>query len=126
MIIPQQSTKKVACMRTGKHTQARTKKLVKRSTGAVALKSIRQKTRETAFMIPRTRFANLAKEVLQNIHGGLILSTEAAEHLQQAAEEYLGKIFKRATEISCHDGRSTLLPRDFQLSLKLQEEEEAK
>lgn len=93
--------------------------------GTVALREIRRYQRSSKLLIPRLPFSklvrNIANEVNQakSLPGKLQFQSSALMGLQEAAENYLVKVFEDANLASLHTKRVTVMPEDLQLALRL-------
>jgi histone H3 len=83
----------------------------------------------TALSIKRAPFLRIVHDIFEDIskeNNGvkLKIEKEALLALQEASEDYVVKLFTRATYCTIHGGRVTLLPRDFELVKKIRDDED--
>jgi len=84
--------------------------------GTVALREIRRYQKSTHMLIPRLPFQRLAREVGQDLMGGLRFQLGALVALQEAAEMYLVHRFEDANLAAIHARRVTVQKRDMELA----------
>ena len=101
------------------------------------LREVRKYQKSVDFLIPRLPFQRLVREISQDYKKEcmcsfsfeLVLSnivgrwqSLALEALRTAAEEYIVKLFEDANMCAIHARRVTVMPKDFQLVLRLRGE----
>eukprot|EP00455_Lapot_gusevi_P000495 TRINITY_DN10225_c0_g3_i3.p1 TRINITY_DN10225_c0_g3~~TRINITY_DN10225_c0_g3_i3.p1 ORF type:complete len:144 (+),score=1.41 TRINITY_DN10225_c0_g3_i3:105-536(+) len=90
--------------------------------GMAALREIRKYQKSTDLLIRRLPFARLVREESARLSGdGPLLRWQASalEALQEAAEDYLVKLFEDAYLCTLHGKRVTLMPKDLQLARRI-------
>jgi histone H3 len=80
--------------------------------GRVAVREIRRYQRGTEFLIPKTRFRNVVREVLDEC-GEFKLQAEALAVLRQAGEMEIVKTFEAGQCEACHAHRQTIRVEDL-------------
>ena len=83
--------------------------------GTVALREIRRYQKSTQLLIRKLPFQRLVREVAQNISSDLRFQSTAILALQEAAEDYLVRMFENVNLCAIHGGRVTIQPRDILL-----------
>jgi histone H3 len=96
----------------------------RRRPGAVALREIRQYQSATAAsgwrrLVPRGPFVRLVKEVLHGVRDGFRLQESAATALQDAAKDFLVRLFEDALACALHAKRISIMPRDMRLARRI-------
>jgi histone H3/H4 len=62
----------------------------------------------------------VAREIMDNLKFGLRLQRKAVEALQVASEDHLHGLFKQASLLAAHAGRTTVMKIDMELIRKLE------
>ena len=83
--------------------------------GTVALRQIRRYQKSTELLIRKLPFQRLVREVCQGIHKDLRFQSTALLALQEAAEDYLVKMFDQVNICAIHAGRVTIQVKDIVL-----------
>ena len=83
--------------------------------GTVALREIRKYQKSTELLIRKLPFQRLLREIAQNIKHDLRFQSTAILALQEAAEDYLVKMFQQVNVCAIHGGRVTIQPKDVTL-----------
>ena len=83
--------------------------------GTVTLKQIRKYQKSTEFLIRKIPFQRLLREIAQNFKPGLRFQSTAILALQEAAEDYLVKMFEQVNICAIHAGRTTIQVKDIDL-----------
>eukprot|EP00978_Attheya_sp_CCMP212_P041033 scaffold230413_cov59-Attheya_sp.AAC.2 len=83
----------------------------------------------TALSIKRAPFLRIVSDIFEDMKKDtdgvkLKIEKEALLALQEAAEDYVVKLFTRATYCTIHGGRVTLLPKDIELVKKIRDDED--
>jgi len=91
--------------------------------GTVALREIRKYQASTNLLLRKLPFARLVKQLCQDHFvppgGSLKWRASAIEALQEAAEDYLVRLFEDANLCVLHARRVTLMVRDIQLARRI-------
>ena len=86
--------------------------------GTVALREIRRYQRSTELLIKKLPFSRLVREILQDSNKAAIRATKGAiEALQQAAEDFIVRMFEDINLLALHAKRVTIQPRVILLFL---------
>ena len=86
--------------------------------GTVALREIRRYQRSTELLIKKLPFSRFVREILQDSDKAAIRVTKGAiEALQQAAEDFIVKMFEDINLLALHAKRVTIQPRVILLFL---------
>ena len=83
--------------------------------GTVALREIRKYQKSTELLIRKLPFLRLVKEIAQRHKPDLRFQSTAVLALQEAAEDYLVKMFQQVNVCAIHGGRVTIKPKDILL-----------
>ena len=83
--------------------------------GTVALREIRKYQKSTELLIKKLPFQRLLREIAQKIKHDLRFQSTAILALQEAAEDYLVKMFQQVNVCAIHGGRVTIQPKDVTL-----------
>ena len=83
--------------------------------GTVALREIRKYQKSTELLIRKLPFQRLLREIAQQIKHDLRFQSTAILALQEAAEDYLVKMFQQVNVCAIHGGRVTIQPKDVTL-----------
>ena len=83
--------------------------------GTVALREIRRYQKSTELLIRKIPFQRLVREVCQGINKELRFQSTALLALQEAAEDYLVKMFEQVNICAIHAGRTTIQVKDIDL-----------
>ena len=81
------------------------------------LAEVKQMQASTAYMIQRSPFRRLVREVAQDFMTDLSFTEESFNAIQTASEEYIAQMFSMANRQAIHRGRITIEPRDIQMVL---------
>lgn len=87
--------------------------------GYLALREIRKYQKSTEFLIRKLPFARLVREIAQDYKSELRFQQTCMEALQEAAEAYLVHLFEDANLCALHAHRTTVMPKDIQLSRRI-------
>ena len=90
--------------------------------GTVALREIRRYQKSTELLIRKLPFLRLVREISQKIKSDLRFQSTAVLALQEAAEDYLVKMFQQVNVCAIHGGRVTIKPKDILLWKRIQGE----
>ena len=88
--------------------------------GTVALREIRRYQKSTDLLIRKLPFLRLLREIAQKIKFDLRFQSTAVLALQEAAEDYLVKMFQQVNVCAIHGGRGTIKPKDIELLKRVQ------
>ena len=88
--------------------------------GTVALREIRRYQKSTELLIRKLPFLRLVREIAQQIKSDLRFQSTAVLALQEAAEDYLVKMFQQVNVCAIHGGRVTIKPKDILLWKRIQ------
>ena len=94
----------------------------KKKPGTKALQEIRKYQKSTKNLIPLRPFAELVREMIQNIQFDLRVQRIAIDALHEAAESYLVGLFEDTQLCAIHAKRVTITPQDMQLVRRLRGE----
>ena len=83
--------------------------------GTVALREIRRYQKSYDLLIRKLPFQRLVKEVAQSIKHDLRFQSVAILALQEAAEDYLVRMFEQVNHCAIHGGRVTIQVKDILL-----------
>jgi len=83
--------------------------------GTVALRQIRKYQKSTELLIRKIPFQRLVREVCQKMDRELRFQSTALLALQEAAEDYLVRMFEQVNLCAIHGGRVTIQEKDIQL-----------
>ena len=83
--------------------------------GTVALRQIRRYQKSTDLLIRKIPFQRLVKEISQELKPGLRFQSTTLLALQEAAEDYLVKMFDQVNLCAIHGGRVTIQVKDIVL-----------
>ena len=73
-------------------------------------------------MIPRFSFARLIREIIGDLNLDYCIQVAALMALQEAAEEYITRLFMDANLCALHAKRVTVQPKDIQLARRIRGE----
>lgn len=90
--------------------------------GALALREVRRYQRSTELLIPRAPFRRLVREITQGFRADFRMQSGAIAALQESGEAYLTRTFEDAQLCAQHARRSTLMPRDLRLTMRIRGE----
>ena len=85
--------------------------------GTVALREIRKEQKSTELLIRKEPFSRLVRELSQDFMTDVSFKPEAVKLLQEAAEEYLKKLFKDTTDSPAE--AVVLVPKDIKLARRM-------
>ena len=94
---------------------ARPQRALRWRPGTVALREIRKYQKSTELLIRKLPFQRLLREIAQQIKHDLRFQSTAILALQEAAEDYLVKMFQQVNVCAIHGGRVTIQPKDVTL-----------
>ena len=83
--------------------------------GTVALREIRKYQKSSELLIQKLPFQRLVKEVCSKIHRDLRFQSTALLALQEAAEDYLVRMFEHVNLYAIHGHRVTIQVKDIVL-----------
>jgi histone H3 len=83
--------------------------------GTVALRQIRKLQASTHTLIPKLAFQRLVREILRNVSKGMRIQSLAILALQEAAEDYLVRLFADTQQCAIHRKQVTIQPKDMAL-----------
>ena len=87
--------------------------------GTVTLREIRRFQQSTELLIRKLPFQRLVKEVSQSYQSDLRFQSTAILALQEAAEDYLVRMFEQVNVCAIHAGRVTIQVKDINLWRRL-------
>ena len=90
--------------------------------GTVALREIRKYQKSTELLIRKLPFQRLVREIAGEIKPDLRFQSTAILALQEAAEAYIISIMEDSNLCAIHAKRVTVMPKDFQLALRIRRE----
>lgn len=90
--------------------------------GTVALREIRKYQRDGSLLIRKLPFQRLVRGIAQEINPDLKWNAVAFFALQEAAEDYLVKLFQDANVSALHAERVTVTRKDMQVAQRLRGE----
>ena len=99
----------------GRHETGGVRKPRRWRPGTVALREIRKCQKSTELLIRKLPFQRLLREIAQKIKFDLRFQSTAILALQEAAEDYLVKMFQQVNVCAIHGGRVTIKPKDVLL-----------
>ena len=102
-------------LRMGRHETGGVRKPRRWRPGTVALREIRKYQKSTELLIRKLPFQRLLREIAQKIKFDLRFQSTAILALQEAAEDYLVKMFQQVNVCAIHGGRVTIKPKDILL-----------
>ena len=91
------------------------KKSMRFRPGTVALRQIRKYQKSTELLIRKIPFQRLLREISQKFKPDLRFQSTAILALQEAAEDYLVKMFEQVNICAIHAGRTTIQVKDIDL-----------
>jgi histone H3 len=102
---------------TKKPPQGRVRRKRHYRPGTVALRQIRQYQKSTELLIRKIPFQRLVREVVCSLRPteSFCFQSTALLALQEAAEDYLVRMFTQVNDIAIHGKRVTVQPRDVHL-----------
>ena len=83
--------------------------------GTVALREIRKYQKSTELLIRKLPFQRLLREIAHEIKSDLRFQSTAILALQEAAEDYLVRMFEQVNLCCIHGGRVTIQIKDIML-----------
>ena len=101
--------------REGRQITGRVRKPRRWRPGTVTLREIRKYQKSTELLIRKLPFLRLLREIAQKIKFDLRFQSTAVLALQEAAEDYLVKMFQQVNVCAIHGGRVTIQPKDITL-----------
>ena len=117
---PRGHYKTVNGLRMGLQEKGRVRKPRRWRSGTVALREIRKYQKSTELLIRKLPFLRLLKEIAQGHKPDLRFQSTAVLALQEAAEDYLVKMFQQVNVCAIHGGRGTIKPKDIELWKRVQ------
>lgn len=96
------------------------KKKRKWKPGTVALREIRRYQRQTEAIVPRAAFGRVVRDIAGEYaaKGAIRFQADSLDALQNAAEDYLVDIYKKAQTFALHSKRVTISKDDFKLAVE--------
>ena len=92
--------------------------------GTVALRKIHKYKKSTEFLLCKLPFQRLVREIMQGHSGDLRFQSSALGASQEASEVYLVGLFEDTNLCAIHARRVTIMPKDIQLTRRIQKERE--
>jgi len=92
--------------------------------GTVALHEIPKYQKSTDLLICKLPFQRFLREVTQDFHGDIRYQATALAASQEASEAYLIGLLEDTNLHAIHARRVTIMPKDMQLSRRIQRENE--
>ena len=89
--------------------------------GTVALREIRRYQKSYDLLIRKVPFQRLVREVAHSIKSDLRFQSLAILALQEAAEDYLVRMFEQVNLCAIHGGRVTIMVKDIRLWRRMKE-----
>lgn len=89
---------------------------------SVALKEIRQYQKSTKLLVPKLPFCRLIKQILSDYNTCLRIEARAVLAIQEAAEDYLVRLFGDVNLFAIHGNRVTISSKDFDLARRIRGE----
>jgi histone H3 len=86
------------------------------------LREIRKYQKSTELLIRKLPFQRLVREIAQDFKSDLRFQSAAINALQEAAESYMVGVFEDTNLATIHTKRTTIMPKDMQLALKIRGE----
>ena len=85
--------------------------------GTVALREIRRYQKSSELLIRKLPFQRLVREVVSNLypHDNLRFQSTAILALQEAAEDFLVRMFTQVNDLAIHGKRVTIKPSDLHI-----------
>ena len=85
--------------------------------GTVALREIRRYQKSSELLIRKLPFQRLVREVVSNLypHDNLRFQSTAILALQEAAEDFLVRMFTQVNDLAIHGKRITIKPSDLHI-----------
>ena len=99
-----------------------TKKPYRYRPGTVALREIRRYQNTTDLLIRKLPFQRLVREIAQDFKTDLRFQSSAVVALQEASEAYLVGLFEDTNLCAIHAKRVTIMPKDIQLARRIRGE----
>ncbi|KAL6565994.1 centromeric histone H3 [Orobanche hederae] len=101
-------------------TADRTRKKRRNKPGTVALREIRKYQKSWALLIPAAPFIRTVKEISFQCSPNVARwQAEALVALQEAAEDFIVRLFEEAMLCAIHAKRVTLMKKDFELARRI-------
>ncbi|KAL6498829.1 centromeric histone H3 [Orobanche gracilis] len=101
-------------------TADRTRKKRRNKPGTVALREIRKYQKSWALLIPAAPFIRTVKEISFQCSPNVSRwQAEALVALQEAAEDFIVRLFEEAMLCAIHAKRVTLMKKDFELARRI-------
>ena len=117
---PRGNYRTVNGLHMGRHETGGVRKPRRWRPGTVALREIRKYQKSTELLIRKLPFQRLLREIAQKIKFDLRFQSTAILALQEAAEDYLVKMFQQVNVCAIHGGRGTIKPKDIELWKRVQ------
>ena len=105
--------------RTRPRKQPNPQRLRRRAAGEAALAEIRELQATTHLLIPRTNFERVVREVASDLNPDLRFQSSAVGALQEATEAMSVSLFQDMNHAASHAGRTTVMPKDLRLAMRL-------
>lgn len=90
--------------------------------GTVALREVRRYQKSTELLLKKLPFQRLVRDIARGQKTDIRLQRSALEALQEAAEAYLVGLFEDTQLCAIHARRTTIMPRDMALALRIRGE----
>jgi histone H3 len=92
--------------------------------GTVALREIRRYQKSTELLVRKLPFSRLVREIAQEVSTtpDIRWQTSAIIALQEAAEDYVVKLFDDTQKCACHAKRVTIVTKDLNLARVIRDE----
>ncbi len=91
----------------------------------MALREIRKYQKSTDLLLRKLPFQRLAREIAQSIRGDLRFQATALAASQEASEAFLVGLMEDTNLCAIHARRVTIMPKDLQLSRRIQREHQS-
>ena len=101
---------------TKKPPQGRVRRKRRFRPGTVALREIRKYQKSTELLIRKVPFQRLVREIVYRMKGmDYRFQSTALLALQEAAEDFLVRMFEQCNDIAIHGNRTTVMVKDIRL-----------
>ena len=114
--------RKMLAKKAARKTAPGLKKPKRYQPGSAALMEIRKYQKSTELLIRKLPFQRLVREISQDFKTELRFQSSALHALQEAAEEYLVKLFEDINLCAIHAKRVTIMKRDVKLARRIRGE----
>ncbi len=92
--------------------------------GTVALCEICTYKKSIEFLLHKVPYQRLVREITQGFSGDLRFQSSALGASQEASEAYLVRLYENTNVCAIHAKRVTIMPKDIQLTRRIQRERE--